>query len=334
MLSEREKNILKIIVLEYVKTAKPVSSSMICDFLKVSSATVRNDMAYLEEMGYLEKEHTSSGRIPSDKGYNFYVDHLLDLKKISGEDMLKLQLIFQNKSLELSDTITKSLEIVSQMTDYATIKLGEKSLDNRLQEIKAINLGDSHIVAIVVTDKGYVEHKNIYLPNVTTEDIEKTIKLINDLIVGTPLVDIREKLEFNVKPVIGKYIKQHEVIYDAFFDVFNKMMVKDIEVLGEKNILKIPEFKEKSDKTYKILESLEEKNIANIIDSDGSNITVCIGKDTNIDDDVTVIKTSYNIKGEKGTLAIVGPKRMEYERVMNMLKYIKEQIERLGEDNE
>ena len=90
MLSEREKNILKIIVLEYVKTAKPVSSSMICDFLKVSSATVRNDMAYLEEMGYLEKEHTSSGRIPSDKGYNFYVDHLLDLKKISGEDMLKL----------------------------------------------------------------------------------------------------------------------------------------------------------------------------------------------------------------------------------------------------
>ena len=265
MLSEREKNILKIIVQEYVKTAKPVSSSMICDFLKVSSATVRNDMAYLEEMGYLEKEHTSSGRIPSDKGYNFYVDHLLDLKKISGEDMLKLQLIFQNKSLELSDTISRSLEIVSEMTDYATIKLGEKSLDNRLKEIKAINLGDSHIVAIVVTDKGYVEHKNIYLPNVTTEDIEKTVKLINDLIVGTPLVDVREKLEFNVKPVIGKYIKQHEIIYDAFYDVFNKMMLKNIEVLGEKNILKIPEFKEKSDKTYKILESLEEKNIANMI---------------------------------------------------------------------
>ena len=248
--------------------------------------------------------------------------------------MLKLQLIFQNKSLELSDTISRSLEIVSEMTDYATIKLGEKSLDNRLKEIKAINLGDSHIVAIVVTDKGYVEHKNIYLPNVTTEDIEKTVKLINDLIVGTPLVDVREKLEFNVKPVIGKYIKQHEIIYDAFYDVFNKMMLKNIEVLGEKNILKIPEFKEKSDKTYKILESLEEKNIANIIDSDGSNITVCIGKETNIDNDVTVIKTSYNIKGEKGTLAIVGPKRMEYARVMNMLNYIKEQIEKLGEENE
>ena len=117
MISERQKNILKIIVEEYIKTAKPVSSSHICNELKCSSATVRNEMVYLEELGYLEKNHFASGRIPSETGYKYYVDYLMKPKEMTGEDMLKLQTIFNNQSLALSDTIKKSIEIISEITN-------------------------------------------------------------------------------------------------------------------------------------------------------------------------------------------------------------------------
>ena len=112
MISERENQILRIIVEEYIKTAKPVSSSHICKNIKCSSATVRNEMVYLEDLGYLEKNHFASGRIPSEKGYKYYVDNLMQPKNMTGEDMLKLQTIFKNQSLDLSDTIKKSIEIV------------------------------------------------------------------------------------------------------------------------------------------------------------------------------------------------------------------------------
>ena len=112
MLTNRQNEMLKIIVLEYIKLAKPVSSNLICDRLNCSSATVRSEMAYLEELGLLEKTHTSSGRIPSEEGYRYYVDNLMELKSMSAEDMLKLQIIFKNNQLELSDCVKKSLEMI------------------------------------------------------------------------------------------------------------------------------------------------------------------------------------------------------------------------------
>ena len=123
ILTARQKEMLKIIVLEYIKSAKPVSSKLICKGLDCSSATVRNEMALLEDYGLLEKTHSSSGRIPSEEGYRYYVDNLMETKKISGEDMLKLQTIFRNNSLEISDCLSKSLELVSEMTNYTSIKL-------------------------------------------------------------------------------------------------------------------------------------------------------------------------------------------------------------------
>ena len=135
MLTNRQNEILKIIVLEYIKLAKPVSSNLICDELKCSSATVRSEMAQLEDLGLLEKTHTSSGRIPSEAGYRYYVDNLMELKSMSAEDMLKLQIIFRNNQLELNDCIKKSLEIISEMTNCTSIKLGKTSHENKLKEI-------------------------------------------------------------------------------------------------------------------------------------------------------------------------------------------------------
>ena len=138
MIGDRQKNILKSIVEEYIKTARPVGSKSLCKKFKCSSATIRNDMLNLEELGYLEKQHISSGRIPSEKGYRYYVDYLMEPKKISGEDMLKLQTIFSNNELNLNSAIEKSLEIIIDITNYTSVVLGKASSDNNLQKVELI----------------------------------------------------------------------------------------------------------------------------------------------------------------------------------------------------
>src|SRR5574344_2508111 len=127
MITNRQKELLKKIVEEYVKTVKPVGSKSLCEELDCSSATIRSEMASLEDLGYLEKTHISSGRIPSEKGYRYYVDNIMQPKELTGDDMLKLQTIFHNNTLILSDAIAQSMEIIAQLTNYTSFVLGSSS---------------------------------------------------------------------------------------------------------------------------------------------------------------------------------------------------------------
>ena len=156
MINERQSKILKLIVEEYIKTAKPISSKSLMDELNCSSATIRSEMNTLENIGYLEKTHISSGRVPSEKGYRYYVDNIMHPKELTGEDVLTLQTIFSNKSLQLSDAIVKSMEIISDLTNYTSIVLGKSSNENRISKVEVVPINDSTIVAIVITDKGHV----------------------------------------------------------------------------------------------------------------------------------------------------------------------------------
>ena len=222
MIGTRQKELLKTIVEEYVKTARPVGSKSLCKKFKCSSATIRNDMAALEDLGYLEKTHISSGRIPSEVGYRYYVDNLMEPKKISGEDMLKLQTIFANKDLELNDAISKSLEIISDMTNYTSVILGKESSDAKLQKVEVVPISDRQLVAIVITDTGHVENKSINLEeNIPVNEITKTTELLNKMLIGTPLDDVPSKLEFKIKPIIGNYIENYEVVYNAFYNALS-----------------------------------------------------------------------------------------------------------------
>ena len=329
MLTKRQENILKLIVEHYVKLAKPISSNSICKKLKCSSATVRNEMSDLEEAGLLEKTHTSSGRIPSEAGYRYYVDHLMELKKMNAEDMLKLQIIFRNQQLPLADCISKSLQVISDMTNYATISLGTRSHDNLLKKIEVVPMNENSMIVIVVTDKGHVEHKEIKLNHVSLDEIQKTVSLINSLIVGTPIDEVSQKLEYEVKPIIGKYVAQHEQLYNAFYTVFSDFATEDINIVGRTKFLNQPEFSN-VDKIKNIYEKLDDKEtLREIQEDEDRNIKVYIGSESNIDEDVTVIKTTFkNNNNEESTLAIVGPKRMDYERVVSMLEFLKENIEK------
>lgn len=327
MLSGRQKDLLKVIVEDYIKTARPVSSKSICDIMNCSSATIRAEMSSLEDLGLLEKTHISSGRIPSEKGYRYYVDNIMVPRELTGDDMLRLQTIVNNKSLVVNDAIAKSMEIISELTSYTAVVLGKQSKDNLINKIEVIPIDDKNLVAIIVTDKGHVEHKNVYIDGyVSMQDIKQTVDLINKIIVGTPLDDAPEVLEFEVKPRIADYVEQHEVLYNAFYTAFNEFTNNhSIYKSGTKNILMQPEFND-VDKIRDIVSKFEDKEIVESIEEEDNGINIYIGSENNFDDDVTVIKTKYTINGEEGTIALIGPKRMEYDRVITLLNYIKENI--------
>ena len=328
MLTSRQTILLKLIIEEYIQTAKPVGSKSICERMECSSATIRAEMSELEELGLLEKTHISSGRVPSEKGYRYYVDNIMQPKELSGEDMLKLQCIMDNKSLTVSDVISRSMEIVAEMTNYTTIVLGKSSKDNLVSKVEVIPIDDKNLVAIVVTDKGHVEHKNIYLDGqVSSNDISKTIELINKLIVGTPIDEVSSFLEFNVKPIISNYVQQHEILYNAFYNAFNEFAnnVNHVNMTGRVNMLKQPEFSD-VDKIREMISKFDDKSLVDSIKEEDSGINIYIGSENNFDEDVTVIKTKYVIDGEEGTIALIGPKRMDYDRVITLLNYINANI--------
>lgn len=329
LITNRQKEILKEIVEEYIKSAKPVSSNHICKKLKCSSATIRNEMVRLEELHFLEKNHFASGRIPSEEGYKYYVDNLMAPKDMTGEDMLKLQTIFKNNSLDLNDTIKKSIEIVSEITNYTAVVLGNSSRDNRLKKVEVVPLEDNRVLSIVITDRGIVQHKILSIPDrVSNEDVKKTVELINKLVVGTPINEVSEKLEYEVKPIIREYVSQYEALYNTFYDAFHEFTVErnnNTYFGGRTNMLKQPEFNS-IDKVKEILSKFEDADSISKMREEDNGINIYVGSETELMDDVSVIKTKYNVDGQEGTIAIIGPKRMEYGRVVALLDYIKNNL--------
>ena len=250
MLTSRQKELLKLIIEEYIQTAHPVGSKSICDTMNCSSATIRAEMSTLEDLGLLEKTHISSGRVPSEKGYRYYVDNIMKPKDITGEDMLKLQTIFSNNQLALSNTIEKSLSIISEMTNYTAVVLESKGINDELKEVSILPISEDKIVALVITSSGHVENKTIDIKNTNLDDVKKIVELINKLIVGTPINEVSSKLEFEIKPIIGEYIMNYEMVYSAFYNAFNDFRdnnQEEVIIKGRDKILQLPEFNNVTD---------------------------------------------------------------------------------------
>ena len=328
-MNERQKKLLKEIVEAYIKDAKPVGSKILTDKMKVSSATIRNEMSELEELGYLEKTHISSGRVPSSKGYKYYVENIMKPKELSEKDMYKLTTIFSNTNLSLNDAIKECMEIITDLTNYTSIVLGKESDNNTLKQLNIIPIDEHKVVALVVVSNGHVENKQVVLPeNVNVEEVVKASEIINKQLIGTPISEVSSKMEFEVKPRIAQIIKEYESVYSMFRNVFSDFAEKNSSYFynGISNMLKQPEFEK--DKIKSILEKLEDYEMVKKIESNDEGVSIFIGEDNEFDKDVTVVKTSYKADGEEGTLAIIGPQRMEYDKVVTLLNFIKSQIER------
>ena len=334
----RRNNILKEIVETFIKTARPVGSKALCDKFNLSSATIRNEMAVLEELGYLEKNHVSSGRVPSESGYRYYVEHLMEAEKITGSDMLKLQKIFASGELELSDAINKCMEIISDITNYTSVVLGKNSKDNNLLQVSIIAINASQVVAVVCTDKGNVENKMFNIDNnININELIKTSEIINKMLAGTPIDEVSVRLESDVKPIIKRQIKQYETVYNIFYNAFNDFVANtsSIHIAGRNNIFNQPEYNdifELKRLANKLDDTKKKKKVAEN-DTDENEIKIFIGDENEFDPNVTIIRKKYHINGEDGTIAVIGPKRMDYGRIVSMLEYIDEKLDSRKDEN-
>ena len=334
MLSTRQKEILKIIVEEYVRTAEPVGSKSICERLNVSSATVRNEMAFLEKEGYLDKTHSSSGRVPLEKGYKYYVEELISMSDDVFEEKAYelVDNIFSNKIVEREDAIKKACSLLSDLTNYTTVVLGPDSSVQKVSKIELINLSGLNYLMMVVTDKGHVETKQVSFEGeeINQEEIMKVMDILNDVLVGTPLSEVYSKLTYIMdNHLVQEFLAYRDSIIQNFLNAFMKFSETNYYVSGSSNMLIQPEFQDQN-KLKKLIDILEKKELIKIIKENSTDsVSIRIGSETGLEnvDNATIISVPYeNDKGDKGTVALVGPSRMDYKKVIPLIEYIAKDI--------
>lgn len=326
MLSQRQLNILQIIIDDFISSNEPVGSRSLSKKAEIpySPATIRNEMADLEEMGFIEKTHISSGRVPSEKGYRYYVDHLLAPQNIKQDDIQKLKTVFEERLIELEQIVQNSARILSEMTNYTAIVLGPAVHDNHLRKIQIMPLDKKTAVAVIVTDTGHIENKMIYLPDgYDSVEIEKMVSILNERLQGVPLTQIHSKLRHEV----GNIFKERVQDYDQVLGMLERdLYVPSKEKVfygGKTNILSQPDFNDIG-KIRMLMQVIEEGNFYDMIAKNKGGINVKIGTENeNLAlNDCSIVTATYSI-GEQniGTIAILGPTRMEYARVIGLLKY-------------
>jgi len=329
----RKDEILKHIVEEFIQTAQPVGSKALLQKydLNCSSATIRNTMAELEKEGMLEKTHISSGRVPSAKGYQYYLDHLDNSSLMNSVDMefqREFQEVLKNRSKSVEDVVAKSCQMLSEMTNMATVVLGSKASDESLVSIQLLRLTDKTAMGIFITDSGYVEKKTFVVnsKDVTFQQLTNAIGMLNERLAGTKIIDLEAKLKA-LQPIVTKmYGTSGDVIIQAFLESIVNFTRKRYEVYGEKNLLSLPEFSSNKETFLNAFEALRdpnslEKNFSEKDDLGNVNIAF-----TNANKgDFAIVSKQFN--GDN-SLAVVGPKRMDYKKVLSALEYIVYMLDR------
>lgn len=324
----RKDEILKCIVEEFIQTAQPVGSNALLEKYKLncSSATIRNAMAELEKDGMLEKTHVSSGRVPSAKAYHYYLDRLDNSSLMNSVDMefqREFQEVLKSKSRSVEEVISKSCQMLSEMTKMATVVLGPKVTNEKLISVQLLKLTEKTAMGIFITDSGYVEKKTFVIDpkdGVTFQQFSNTMQMLNERLTGTKLSDLEEKAKA-LQPIASQMFgKGGDIIMEAFLQALVSFAKKRYEVYGEKNLLSLPEFSSDKETFMKTLSVLQDPNSLekNLSDKDDlGNVNVSFTNENK--GDFAIVSKQFNGKDQ---LAVVGPKRMNYKKVVSALEYI------------
>jgi heat-inducible transcriptional repressor len=314
--------IFQVIVDDFIRSAQPVGSRSLSkkEEISFSSATIRNEMSDLEELGFIEKTHTSSGRVPSEKGYRYYVDHLLSPQKLKSDDVHKIKSVFAERIYELEKIVQNSAKILSELTNYTAIVLGPAVLENKLKRIQIVPLNKETAIAIIVTDTGHVENRMFHLPaSMDANDIEKLVNILNERLV------LNEKIYKEVATLLRQHINQFDFMLHTIADTLNLQGNNKLFFGGKTNMLSQPEFHD-INKIRNLMNMIEQEDgIYDLIQKNPIGINVKIGRENNNTamENCSLITATYSIGVEKlGTIAILGPTRMEYSRVISLLKMI------------
>jgi heat-inducible transcriptional repressor len=324
MLTERQRMILNAIIDDYIRSAEPVGSRSISKRGDVafSAATIRNEMADLEELGFLEQPHTSAGRIPSIKGYRYYVDHLVKLGEVSEQDLSTVRSFFTEKMNQLEQIIQHAAMILSNMTNYTSIVLGPETFTNTLKHFQLVPISSDAAVAIIVTNTGHVENRTIALPpGISMSDLERAANILNAKLTDVPLSRLKSKLYTEVGQELGRYVDSCEQLLEILDEAF-KSEEQRVFLSGATKMLAQPEFKD-VDKVKTLLDLLEETpTLTRMFSTLPSGIQVRIGTENQHQAiaSCSLITATYTVEGQSlGTIGILGPTRMDYGKVISLL---------------
>ncbi len=339
MLDNRKKKILQAIVEEYIETAEPVSSKSLVEKhgIDYSSATIRNDMAELEKIGLLDKPHTSAGRIPSAQGYRYYVDELVNYNDISLQEIKYIQEQLETKVNQIEDLTKIATSTLSEITHYTSVGIGPRVAGQNIEEVKFILLGSRLLMAVILTQNGLIKETIIkFDEDITDEQVETLTYLFNNKLKGRPLTQIDKPMEEYMHSEMDNVLK----VVKPVLEQIKKAINEDIPIYmeGANKSFDFPEFKslDIARNFVNILETDKTKQMIDILNSgdDQDEINVFIG-DENVDKalkDFSVITFKHKENGKDlGTIAIIGPTRMDYSKVISAMKYISK---KLNEDNE
>lgn len=326
LLDIRKMRILQAIVDDYIMTASPVGSRTVSkrSDMGLSPATIRNEMSDLTELGFLEQPHTSAGRIPSEKAYRLYVNHMMDSAKLTDEEADYIKRHLDTRVHEVGEVIRQTARVLSDMTNYTSMVLVPQFSSLKVKRISLIPVSDGTAMAVVVTDTGVTKNAMIRIPeSLSPDDVEKISKLITRKLDGYRLSEAVEKVLPQIRSEVGE---QADAVCEMLEDIERSMSETDVEVVGASNILDYPEYSDAA-KARSFLTEVESGNYLQKVLTDASDVemSVRIGTENDNPDmqDCSVVTVTYKAGGKNiGTMGVVGPTRMDYGKVMAVLKYL------------
>lgn len=334
-LDERKTKILKAIIRTYLETGEPVGSRTISKYtdLNLSSATIRNEMSDLEELGYIVQPHTSAGRIPSDQGYRFYVDHLMEEKEREVSEMKEFVI---ERTGKMERVLKNVVKLLATNTNYATMITAPQYRQGKLKFIQLSQVDAEQLLAVIVLEGNIVKNKMIPtdLDALDAEQILKLNLLLNTSLNGLTLDQINLATIARLKEQAGIHSEIVSRVLDAVAESISEDEDLEIYTSGATNIFKYPELAD-SGRASELISTFEEKQqliglVNDTLSEEENGIQVYIGSESPVQTmkDCSVVTATYELgEGMKGTIGIIGPKRMDYENVMDNLKTLKNQLD-------
>lgn len=341
-LGERKLKILHAIIQNYLETGEPVGSRTISKYtdLNLSSATIRNEMADLEELGYILQPHTSAGRIPSDKGYRLYVDMLMEEKE---QELNEMQEQMLDKADRMEQLLSQAARVLANSTNYATMVSTPVSSANKLKFIQLSAVDEEQIIAVIVLGGNVIKNKIINVEEpLSNENLLKLNMLLNTTLTGMSIEEINLGLIARLKEQAGIHSGVVGNVLDAVAEVIQVDNDMQIYTSGATNIFKYPELSDKQS-AQEIISAFEEKQQLNelvtqtLAREDNTGIQVYIGDETPVQNmkDCSVVTATYELgEGMKGTIGIIGPKRMDYEHVLKSMKRLQNELDQMFHKND
>ncbi|WP_027107035.1 heat-inducible transcriptional repressor HrcA [Ligilactobacillus ceti] len=331
MLTQRQLLILDAIIRDYTNIGEPIGSKTLQNQLPVhvSSATIRNEMAVLERNGFIMKEHSSSGRVPSLKGYRYYIDNIVEPEIVEPQALHSIQSSFSNEFQKVDEIVAVSAKILSELTNYTAFTLKPEAKEVRLEGFRLVPLGNQQVMVILVTSDGGVENQLFNLPpGMHGEELEAVVRVINNQVVGLPLKDVTRKLQASL-PLLTKYLQQPEIFIEVFSQMLDQALCDQVYIDGKMNLLNLAnsENLEEIKHLYTLFEH-DTPDVVTLLDDLDQDISVTFGNEQhNSLVDYSLISATYDVGAYgKGKIAILGPTNMPYSKMLGLLTVFRKEL--------